>query len=119
MSLETLRKGLRALKEQVKKRKEDLTERLQKKESISEADEARLDNEANHVDEDAVIDSLENASDYERGLAHLDSKQKGLVKKLKDLGGGGKSDEASKKRKSVFFIFLAPPLSSQLLHRTS
>jgi hypothetical protein len=32
-----------------------------------------------------VIDSLENTSDYKHHLAHLDLKQKGLVKKLKDL----------------------------------
>jgi hypothetical protein len=68
MSLEILREGLCMLKEQVKKCTEDLTERLKKKESTSEADKAWLDNEANHVDEDAVIDSLENASDYKCGL---------------------------------------------------
>jgi hypothetical protein len=55
MSLEILKKGLCALKEQVKKRKDSLIKRLKKKESISETDEAWLDNEANHVDEDAVI----------------------------------------------------------------
>jgi hypothetical protein len=119
MSLEILKKGLCALKEQVKKRKDSLTECLKKKESISETDGAWLDNEANHVDEDTLIDSLENASDYERGLVRLDSKQKGLVEKLKALAVGVRSGEPSKKRKSVFFIFLAPPLSSQLLHRTS
>ncbi|KAJ7884687.1 hypothetical protein B0H13DRAFT_1889897 [Mycena leptocephala] len=41
-----------------------------KKESISEADEAWLDNEVNHVEEDTVIDSLENTSDYKHHLEY-------------------------------------------------
>ncbi|KAJ6605485.1 hypothetical protein DFH09DRAFT_1067756 [Mycena vulgaris] len=98
MSLALLKKGLTAYKERVKNRKDDLTQRLNKEEKISPADEAWLDNEANHVDEDALIDTLENASDYERGLSRLDSKQKGLIRKLKDLGGGGDT-EISRKRK--------------------
>ena len=40
-----------------------------------------MDNAGNIVDEEAVVDLLENASDYEHG-------QKILVKKLKELGGG-------------------------------
>jgi hypothetical protein len=56
------------------KGKDDLTQCLKKKESISEADEAWLDNEVNHVEEDTVIDSLENTSDYKHHLAHLDLK---------------------------------------------
>ncbi|KAJ7832708.1 hypothetical protein B0H13DRAFT_1914909 [Mycena leptocephala] len=67
------------------KGKEDLTQHLKKKESIPETDEAWLDNEANHVVEDTVIDSLENTSYYKHGLADLDLKQKGLVEKLKNL----------------------------------
>ncbi|KAJ7690989.1 hypothetical protein B0H17DRAFT_1201339 [Mycena rosella] len=101
MSLETLRKGLATLKEGVKKRKDALALRLKKREKMSKEDEAWLDNAANHVDEDALIVTLENASDSERGLSHLDSKQKGMVQKLKEIAGGGEeAAEMSRKRKS-------------------
>jgi len=42
------------------------------KRTISSADEHWLDHEANIVDEQRVIENLEAASDYERGLARLD-----------------------------------------------
>jgi hypothetical protein len=41
------------------------------------------------VEEDTVIDSFENTSDYKHDLAHIDLKQKGLVERLKDLKGEG------------------------------
>ncbi|KAJ7648925.1 hypothetical protein B0H17DRAFT_1215458 [Mycena rosella] len=101
MSLKTLRKGLATLKEGVKKRKDALALRLKKREKISKEDEVWLDNAANHVDEDALIVTLENTSDSERGLSHLDSKQKGMVQKLKEIAGGGEETaEVSRKRKS-------------------
>jgi hypothetical protein len=43
MSLDPLRAGLARLKDSVKKRRNDLAERLQKKETISDADSAWLD----------------------------------------------------------------------------
>ena len=43
--------------------------KLSQKESISSADERWLDNEGNIVDEQRVLDDLEAASDYERGVA--------------------------------------------------
>jgi hypothetical protein len=103
-SLEILKQGLSALKETVKKRKDGLTARLRKKEKISDADAAWLDNEGNVVEEDAVIDKLEKASDYERGYARLDTKEVGLVDNLRKLaeGLGQKAAEmVSKKRKSA------------------
>ena len=45
---------------------------------ISDEDEEWLDNAGNTVDE-AVLDLLENASDYEHGLAQLTAQQKILV----------------------------------------
>ncbi|KAJ6495870.1 hypothetical protein DFH09DRAFT_1103675 [Mycena vulgaris] len=74
-SLEVLRKGLSLLKESVKTRKDGLMNCLRRKEKISASDEAWLDDAANHVDEDAVMNKLENASDYERGFARLDVKR--------------------------------------------
>jgi hypothetical protein len=100
MSLETLRAGLARLKDSVKKRHDDLAERLQKKERISDADSAWLDNQANHVDEDMLIDTLDNASDFERGVSHLNSKQKGLYQTLNALGAVG---SISNKQKSVSY----------------
>lgn len=84
-SLDVLKKGLARLKNQVNSRKNDLLSRLHRKETISSEDEHWLDHDGNLVDE-ALVDSLENASDYERGLGRLDPKQRPLVKKLLDLG---------------------------------
>ncbi|KAJ7442960.1 hypothetical protein FB451DRAFT_1437849 [Mycena latifolia] len=97
MTLEVLRKGLASLKENFKKRRDELAQRLKKEEKISEVDEAWLNNDANHVDEDVLIDTLENASDYECGLSRLDSKQKRLVQKLQELAGGMADDSRKQK----------------------
>ena len=51
-----------------------------------------------------AVDSLENTSDYQCGMSHLDSKQKGLFQKLKDLGRGN----LSKKRKVRFYFYFSP-----------
>ncbi|KAJ6551038.1 hypothetical protein DFH09DRAFT_1319605 [Mycena vulgaris] len=64
-SLGFLKKGLSTLKDSAKKCKDDLMARLKKAEKISDVDVAWLDDTANHVEEDAVIKKLENASDYE------------------------------------------------------
>jgi hypothetical protein len=98
MSLETLRAGHARLKDSVKIRRNDLAERLQKKETISDADSTWLNNQANQVDKDAPIDTLDNASDFERGVSCLNSKQKGLYQTLNALGAVG---SISNKQKSV------------------
>ncbi|GLB43834.1 putative CENP-B ARS binding protein-like protein [Lyophyllum shimeji] len=41
----------------------------------------------NLIDEEAVVDLLKKAADYERGLTRLTSQQKSLVEKLKELNG--------------------------------
>jgi ribosome assembly protein YihI (activator of Der GTPase) len=61
MSLEILRKGLTVFKKHVKKRKDALLEHLKQSEKISEEDADWLDNQANHVDEEALIHNLETA----------------------------------------------------------
>jgi hypothetical protein len=106
LSLARLKSGLSALKKTVQKWRDALTERLKKEEKLSEAEEAWLDNDANHVEEDALMDKLENASDFERGLSRLDSREAGLVEKLKELAGDfGQQvvDKVSNKRKSACF----------------
>jgi len=70
-------------------------------EKISAEEEEWLDTDANLVDEEAVIDLLEKAPDYEHGLMQLNSQQKSLVDKLVELGCGIKKVALSEnKRKS-------------------
>ena len=86
-ALDVLQNGLKKLEKQVNTRKKELETRLAEKKSITSQDEKWLDQEANFVDEQQVLDALEKASDYERGLEHLDDKQKGLVRKLREMAG--------------------------------
>ena len=81
-----LKSGLMNLKNLTKTRRDDLLARLHRKEKISAKEEEWLDNAANPVEEEAVAVLLENASDYEHGLTRLNSQQKSLVEKLKELG---------------------------------
>jgi hypothetical protein len=55
LSLARLKSGLSALKATVKKRRDALVEQLKNKEKLWEAGETWLDNNANHVEEDALI----------------------------------------------------------------
>jgi hypothetical protein len=48
--------------------------------------------------QDLVIDLLQMASGYEHGLKHLNSQQKILVEKLKELGGSIKKVVGSKRK---------------------
>jgi len=86
-ALEVLKNGLKILQAQVKAKKEKLQAQLHERKSISSHDKKWLDNEANLVDEQQVLDALENASDYERGLERLDDVQKGAVKRLREVAG--------------------------------
>ncbi|KAG6871476.1 hypothetical protein C0995_004295 [Termitomyces sp. Mi166 len=86
--LKTLKAGLASLKQQIKVRKDTLLQCINAKETVSEVDEHWLDNNANLVNEEKVLELLETASDYECGLQRLNSQQKTLVEKLKELGGG-------------------------------
>jgi hypothetical protein len=85
--LDILKKGLKTLRNQVKTKKEKLEARLAEKKSISSQDERWLDHDANLVDEQLVLEALENASDYERGLEQLDEEQKSVVRRLREVAG--------------------------------
>jgi hypothetical protein len=85
--LEVLQKGLDILKNRVKAKKEALQAQLAEAKSISSQDEQWLDQDANLVDEQQVLEVLEDASDYEHGLARLDSKQKVIVERLCEAAG--------------------------------
>ncbi|KAJ7936075.1 hypothetical protein B0H13DRAFT_1853773 [Mycena leptocephala] len=76
---EILKKGLTALKNSVEKTKRWLGGPSQQKGEDFGCGLAADNNDANRVEEDSW---LETASDYERGFAHLDTKEMGL-KKLK------------------------------------
>ena len=100
--LEVLRKGLKILEKQVNSRRMDLQTHLAERKSISSQDKEWLDNDANLVNEQCVLDTLDEASDYERGLGRLDNKQKGVVRKLRELAGD-LTKVVGQKWKCVFF----------------
>ena len=85
--LEVLKKRLKILQDQIEAKKEKLQAQLHAKKSTSSLDENWLDNKANLVDEQQVLDMLENASDYERGCKRLDETQKGIVRRLQEVAG--------------------------------
>ncbi|KAG6882394.1 hypothetical protein C0993_010722 [Termitomyces sp. T159_Od127] len=97
--LETLKAGLVSLQQQIKAWKNTLLEHISAKEAISDADEHWLDNDANLVDEKRCLKLLENVLDYEHGLQCLNSQQKTLVEKLKELGGGIKKVVGNKRKR--------------------
>ncbi|KAG6860392.1 hypothetical protein C0995_011742 [Termitomyces sp. Mi166 len=85
--LKVLKKGLKTLQNKVKAKKEHLQAQLTAQKSISLKDEAWLDQNGNLVDFMRVVDTLETASDYEKGLTKLDEQQQGLVRKLREAAG--------------------------------
>jgi len=80
--LDVLKKGLSKITQGFKVRRDELNAKLARKESISSSDEYWLDHEGNTVDEQRVIDTLEAASDYERGVKRLDGPGKAIVTKV-------------------------------------
>ena len=70
--LEILRKGLAKFKGISKTCKDELSAKLARKETISSLDEHWLDNEANIIDQQCILDTLESASDYKQGFGCLD-----------------------------------------------
>jgi hypothetical protein len=107
--LATLKKGLSVLKDTIKKRRDGLLERLKNNDKLTVDEDTWLDQDANLVEEDAVIDKPENASDYERGFSHLNSKELGLIETLNGLAEGldqKVSAMVGNKRKSAFLCCL-------------
>jgi hypothetical protein len=101
--LEILKQGFRKFSQKIKKKKDELNAKLSRRETISSADENWLDNEANNVDEQHVLEHLESASDYERGVARLDDNGKAVVKRLKEWAGELPAKPAGNKRKRTCF----------------
>ena len=100
--LDVLKKGLSKITHGVKVCKDELKAKLAWKESISSADEHWLDHEGNTVDEQQIIETLDAASDYERGVEALDEAGRAIVKKLREWAGD-LAKVAGKKQKCTFF----------------
>ena len=84
-------------------RKDELNGKLAWKETISSSDEHWLDNKANIIDEQQILEALESASDYERGFEKLDDKGKAIVKKLRQWGGDLVKVTGKKQKHTVYF----------------
>ncbi len=63
-----------------------------------------MDHEANTVDEQRILDVLEAAPDYERGLAQLDEAGKGVVKKLREWAGDLAKVAGNKRKRTNFRV---------------
>jgi hypothetical protein len=85
--LDILKKGLESLRNNVKAKRDHLLAQLAEKKPITSLDEHWLDNDANLVDEEQILEALEKASNYERGVERLDDKEKAIVMKLRELAG--------------------------------
>ena len=103
--LKILKKGLVKFTEAIKTRKTKLSEKLARAETISSSDEHWLDNEGNTVDEQRVFDTLESASDYERGIERLDENGKAIVKKLREWAGDLAKVPGNKWKRTSFNMF--------------
>ncbi|KAG6842194.1 hypothetical protein C0991_000164 [Blastosporella zonata] len=108
-ALKTLKAGLANLLKQTKARQELILKALNDKKPVSDADEHWLDHEGNHVDEEKVLETLENASNYKRRLERLDSGEKQLVKRLSNLATGIEKKLAGNKRKCPENHKIVPP----------
>ncbi|KAK2460995.1 hypothetical protein APHAL10511_006987 [Amanita phalloides] len=78
--IEVLKKGLAKFTETIKACKKELSAKLARAETISSLDEHWLDNDANTVNEQHIIDTLESASEYEQGFSQLDEDGKATIK---------------------------------------
>ncbi|KIK78130.1 hypothetical protein PAXRUDRAFT_164834 [Paxillus rubicundulus Ve08.2h10] len=104
--IETLKKGLAKLRHQIRDRKTRLEGELKAHQPVSDSNLEWLDNAGNLVDEERVVDALDHASDYERGLQRLNSHDKSVIEKLKNLAGSGDHEKPANKRKRMAFLNL-------------
>lgn len=112
--VEILKKGLTKLQFQIQDRKTRLEGELKASQPISDSDQEWLDNAGNLVDEEQVVDTLDHASDYEQGLKRLNSHDKSVVEKLKDLAGSG----GAPPKKHKYMVFLNSMIYAKPIHRS-
>ena len=101
VSLAILKAGLAALKSKAEIRKNDLLNRLKAQEKISAADETWLDQEGNYVDEEALLNTLGAASNFEHALTLLNPGEKKVLHGLVEAGKGGMSASSSGQGKDL------------------
>ena len=70
-----------------KSHKKKLSAKIARAKTISSSDEDWLDGEASTIDEQCIIDTLESASLYDRGLECLDKNGKAIMRQLRELAG--------------------------------
>jgi hypothetical protein len=99
-ALDILKNVFSKLKKSSEKCRKALLSRLAKKEKLSDADETWLDSNGNLVDEECVIDTLDAASDFERGVERLSDNGKAALDRLRQAAG----DNVSKKRKHTCMV---------------
>jgi len=104
LQVDVLQKGLEVLTIRTKSRKDALQAQLAEQKSISPEDKQWLDFDANLVDEQRVLETLEDASDYEEGFTRLGDEQKEIVRKLREAAGD-LSKAVGKKRQGASSIF--------------
>lgn len=100
--IDILKKGLKELQNQIGEQKSQLEAKLKANQLVLEIDLEWLDNAGNLVDEERIVDVLDKASDYERGLERMGLQEKAIVQKLKELIGG---DAPTKKHKCMVSKF--------------
>jgi hypothetical protein len=102
--LNILKKGFSKFTKTIKAHRDELNTKLAQKETISSVDEHWLDHEANTIDEQCIIETLESASDYDQGLDQLDEKEKAIVQKLKEWAGDLAKATGKKRKHTAFFL---------------
>ncbi|TFK98716.1 hypothetical protein BDV98DRAFT_584612 [Pterulicium gracile] len=70
-----LKKDLAKLSKSVKERKTVLLQELSRKEALSSADEHWLAQEGKLIDEERIVETLDNASGYEREIARINNRR--------------------------------------------
>ena len=101
--LDILKKGLSKFTKTIKARRDELNTKLARKETISSADEHWLDHKANTIDEQRILETLESASDYDRGFDKLDEKGKAIVKTLREWAGDLVKATGKKRKRTASF----------------
>ena len=79
---------------------------MQQKEKLSDAEKQWVDGKGNVVDDQQVINKLETASDYERGIGRLNETDKDIVQKLCELAGDISKTVGNKRKCALRPFFL-------------
>ena len=100
--LDELESGLQVLHERIQARKNDLLARLAKEEKISDEDETWLDNEANLVDEESLVTSLQASLDPKAVLLALNETQRTALDRLRNANPRSGGGDCANKRKRAY-----------------